>query len=539
MASLAAVMVVGTAHAGYYQIGATFGDDTDKDILATDIPITTDRYAPTAKDGSGTYTITSGGTINNALYIREGELVIKDKDVSLTGYQNNLGDNGYVPLSVAGTSTAIDPNDPTKVKDATLVVDGSNLSIDSWGAALVVGGIDGSGSLVLKNGATVKNWNGFSTFIGYPGYVGETNINNLGFQNLHATTATPEGSASNINDRYQGSYYQAENGYNRQYGRGNVTVSGDSYFDMGSMGGLYMAEGSLIVDDGSTVLAGTEPQWNEMHTSIIGRMSGSTSVIEVKDESTLHIRAGIDVGYSQYTNSTITVDNSTLTIDGATKMSNEFFDSTQTNVKSSIILQNNAVAQLEQVLIGDAQNLTGNEASLVVDSTSVVEALTDDSLLTLVGQGAYVENSGSIGIDIVMNDGELTALNNSTLAAVTANGGVMNVEGNVELTGAFTLGNAVLNLSNNAIIDLGNNAITIGDGATINVLLADGQDADNLTLFVNAKADSPTSVNVNIVDENSNVLRTVSATISSVPEPTIATLNLLALAALAVRRRRK
>lgn len=539
MASLAAVMVVGTAHAGYYQIGATFGDDTDKDILATDIPITTDRYAPTAKDGSGTYTITSGGTINNALYIREGELVIKDKDVSLTGYQGNLGGDGYVPLSVAGTSTVINPNDPTKVKDATLVVDGSNLSIDSWGAALVVGGIDGSGSLVLKNGATVKNWNGFSTFIGYPGYVGETNINNLGFQNLHATTATPEGSASNINERYQGSYYQAENGYNRQYGRGNVTVSGDSYFDMGSMGGLYMAEGSLIVDDGSTVLAGTEPQWNEMHTSIIGRMSGSTSVIEVKDESTLHIRAGIDVGYSQYTNSTITVDNSTLTIDGATKMSNDFFDSTQTNVKSSIILQNNAVAQLEQVLIGDAQNLTGNEASLVVDSTSVVEALTDDSLLTLVGQGAYVENSGSIGIDIVMNDGELTALNNSTLAAVTANGGVMNVEGNVELTGAFTLGNAVLNLSNNAIIDLGNNAITIGDGATINVLLADGQDADNLTLFVNAKADSPTSVNVNIVDENSNVLRTVSATISSVPEPTIATLNLLALAALAVRRRRK
>ncbi len=539
MAALAAVMVVGTAHAGYYQIGATFGDDTDKEILTTDIPITTDRYAPTAKDGSGTYTITTGGTINNALYVREGELVIKDQDVSLTGYQNNLGSNGYIPLSVAGTSTVIDPNDPTKVKDATLVVDGANLSIDSWGAGLVVGGIDGSGSLVLQNEATIKNWNGFSIFIGYPGYVGETYIPNLGFQNLHATTATPEGSASNINDRYQGSYYQAENGYDRQYGRGNVTVTGGSYFDMGSMGALYMAEGSLIVDDGSTVLAGTEPKWNNMHTSIIGRMSGSTSVIEVKDGSELHIRAGMDVGYSRSTNSTITVDNSTLTIEGATKMSNEFFDSTQTNVKSSIILQNNAVAQLDEVLMGDAKNLTGNDASLIVDSTSVVEALSEDSMLTLVGQGASVENAGTIGIDIVMNAGELTALDNSTLAAVTANGGVMNVEGNVEMTGALTLGDAVLNFSNNAVIDLGNNAITIGDGTTINVLLADGQDADNLTLFVNAKADSATSVNVNIVDADGNVLSTASATISSVPEPTTATLSLLALAGLAARRRRK
>ncbi len=539
MAALTAVMVVGTAQAGYYQIGATFGDNTDKEILATDIPITTDRYAPTAKDGSGTYTISNGGTINNALYVREGELVIKDKDVSLTGYQNNLGNNGYIPLSVAGKST-VDGNDPTKVKDATLVVDGANLSIDSWGAGLVVGGIDGSGSLILQNGATVKNWNGFSIFIGYPGYVGETYIPNLGFQNLHATTATPEGSASNINDRYQGSYYQATNGYDRQYGRGNVTVTGGSYFDMGSMGALYMAEGSLIVDNGSTVCAGTEPQWNNMHTSIIGRMAGCTSVIEVKDDSTLHIRAGMDVGYSRQTNSTITVDNSTLKIEGATKMSNEFFDSTQTNVKSSIILQNGAVAQLDEVLMGDAKNLTGNDASLVVDATSEIEALSEDSLLTLVGKGASVENAGTIGIDLVMNDGELTALNNSTMAAVTANGGVMNVEGNVDLTGSFTLGAAVLNLKNNACIDLGNNTLTIADGATINVLLADGQDADNLTLFVNAKADSVTSVNVNIVDEEGNVIGTATTAVQiTIPEPTTATLSLLALAALAARRRRR
>ena len=189
--------------------------------------------------------------------------------------------------------------------------------------------------------------------------------------------------------------------------------------------------------------------------------------------------------------------------------------------------------------MGDAKNLTGNDASLIVDSTSVVEALSEDSMLTLVGQGASVENAGTIGIDIVMNAGELTALDNSTLAAVTANGGVMNVEGNVEMTGALTLGDAVLNFSNNAVIDLGNNAITIGDGTTINVLLADGQDADNLTLFVNAKADSATSVNVNIVDADGNVLSTASATISSVPEPTTATLSLLALAGLAARRRRK
>lgn len=401
-------MSVGTSYAGYYQIGATFGSDEDTTIAPTDVPVTAGKYAPTAKDGTGTVSITTSGTIDNSLYIREGTLVLTGagNEIKLQGNQSMTNGNGFIPLSVAG-------------KDSTLLVDGTRLDIHSWGASLVVGGIDGSGTIVLDNKAEIDNWNGFSCFIGYPGYIGTTDVNSLGFVNMHASTATTTGSIANVADRYEGNYYQGSNGYDRLFGRGEVIVKGGSYFNMGSIGALYMAEGSLIIDEASKVEAGTKPGYNDMHISILGRMSGGTSVVEVKGESTLYIRAGLCTGYSHKTGSVITVDNSTFEVDGTTSLGYYTFDDTVTGAYTNVILKNGAEAILDTVLVSCA----GNEAKVNVGTGTTLSAKS-----LQMYEGAEINNSGTMNVDSL-----------GMSAGVLNNSGVLNVKAQLDMAKAATL----------------------------------------------------------------------------------------------------
>ena len=536
--ALLASLAVSTAEAGYYQIGGIIGVDKDgnaetKTITVDDIPVTSDRYAPTAKDGSGTLTIETGGTIANALFVREGALVLKDKAVSLTGTREGLANNdGFVPLSVGG-------------KNSKLEVDNAELSIGTWGAALVVGGIDGSGSLVLKNKARLENKNGFSTFIGQLSYrFNGKPSTTFGFQNMHASTATTSGNVSTKQDRYQGTYRLSDpnDTWSNEFGTGYVEVTGKSYFDTGAMGALYMADGKLIVDDHSTVKAGTDSQYANSHTSEIGEIQGCKSEIEVKGNSELHFRSAVNFGWAPKTNSSMLIDKSTLQVDGHLSVANSILSSA-TGIKASIVLQDHATAKFNTVKIGHENILDEKSAFLKVDSTSAVEALRDDSLIELIGYGAYVENEGSIGVDMLLNGGQLTAMDGSSMADVTVNGATFMVYGNVEMTGALTLNTyAYMEFNNYGIINLNGNNLTIADDVSVRVYLSEGQSADNLAIFANVGEVFEGDYSIDVYDTQGEWIKKVAVSdviTVLVPEPATSTLSLLALAGLAARRRRK
>ena len=205
--------------------------------------------------------------------------------------------------------------------------------------------------------------------------------------------------------------------------------------------------------------------------------------------------------------------------------------------------------------------------NMEVNVNSELGYAAEDSLLTIVGQG-HLKNSGKINMDIYMEDGELTATDGSTFANITAREGVITISGTVNITGELILGNAtmvstfsanstegkvVVNLldakSGISMTDIKN--LALGDDVVFNVMVdsLDELDAnDTLTIF-NLKENETVKISQQITvtdkDGNEKVVTYTdkgngSVTVNAVvPEPTTATLSLLALAALAARRRRK
>ena len=191
---------------------------------------------------------------------------------------------------------------------------------------------------------------------------------------------------------------------------------------------------------------------------------------------------------------------------------------------------------------------------------------TEDSLLEIVG--GKVENNGTIAMDIYMEDGELTATDGSNFANITAKEGVITISGTVNITGELILGNAtmvstfsanstegkvIVNLldakSGINLTDIDN--LALGKDVVFNVMvdsLDDLKANDTLTIF-NIESNETVNITqqVTATDKNGNEKMLSytnngdgSVTVNAVvPEPTTATLSLLALAALASRRRRK
>lgn len=91
-------------------------------------------------------------------------------------------------------------------------------------------------------------------------------------------------------------------------------------------------------------------------------------------------------------------------------------------------------------------------------------------------------------------------------------------------------------------VDLNGHALTIEDGAVINTVdVTDGDGDGELTLFTNFTGAQSESYNVVLNGVQTQITydsTTGNITTGAIPEPTTATLSLLALAALAARRRR-
>jgi hypothetical protein len=173
-----------------------------------------------------------------------------------------------------------------------------------------------------------------------------------------------------------------------------------------------------------------------------------------------------------------------------------------------------------------------------LDNAGTITAYTEgsvDAMLKLVG--GSVVNTGTIEIDTTINSGALT-LNGGVMADVTMNGGELYVTGAAKAE-TLTLNSGVVWFSEGYVLDLQGNDLVL-NGTDLMLVVADGaQLADKYTLFTGVSENA--EFNITLVDSLGNNLGAATgvAAVAYIPEPTTATLSLLALAGLAARRRRK
>lgn len=182
-----------------------------------------------------------------------------------------------------------------------------------------------------------------------------------------------------------------------------------------------------------------------------------------------------------------------------------------------------------------------------LNSGSTISALDGEGTMTVGDNGRItVQQGAEIDLETVITGGHVDIYNGS-FADVTLNKGSIAVRGNTSAQN-ITLSGGEIVFNEGCTIDLGGNALSIGDDAVIRLLF----DSENgferaTTLFTNIGEGSVGLDNLTIIVsgyDGSNET-TIQASIkdgkisATVPEPATATLSLLALAALAARRRRK
>lgn len=174
----------------------------------------------------------------------------------------------------------------------------------------------------------------------------------------------------------------------------------------------------------------------------------------------------------------------------------------------------------------------------------------------VVINGGDFRNYGDCDENILVDGGTLTLKDATVNGEVVVNAGTVNVTSNSTLTSLTLDADAVLNVSEGAIVTLTEaDGLTIADGATIMVTVStemlENLDDQEFTLF-SGNVSNLTNANIVFTDNNEETedkqanisIGSTSGSIKvdstvAIPEPTTASLSLLALAGLCARRRRK
>ena len=208
----------------------------------------------------------------------------------------------------------------------------------------------------------------------------------------------------------------------------------------------------------------------------------------------------------------------------------------------------------------------GEQGTLVINENVVLEAGTqgyggkynDEITLNTVINGGTANLLDCVTVgNITLNSGEInfayahaTQQGDAGIAVgdLTVESGTLNIKENIS-TGALTLNNCTINFSDGAVIDLGGNDLTLGDNVAITLSVESLENIEGLTLFqTTGNVEGFEELTVTFVEETTGTRKDAKLSISNdgtvittttVPEPTTATLSLLALCGLAARRRRK
>ena len=360
----------------------------------------TSSYA-VAKDGEGTLTFTGTGTMYETLYVREGEVQFGDgtteTSIRFTPIKNGA-EGRYTAMGVAG-------------KDAVVRFNKANVTCNE--TANFVGGLDGNGKMIIENESHV-DFAGSNVFV-----IGdmaeeealdpETGVPD-GYNN--STTALPGASVDTGDNRYHGNYTPCPNGSDYTMGRGEVLVTGGSYF-RATYGNFWIINGSLTVEGEGTVADIGLPGYGYRFWMGPG-CANTESNMYVKNgaEATIYM-SQMYMGYGDNSSALLEVDNASLTIAGGS--GTQFFIGYSAKNQGSAIVNviNGGSFNIgsESTIVGDDSNSGKVDSQINVDKDSSLSA----DYVTLY-KGAKVTNEGSFNATVLMlNDGELN--NSGSLSA--------------------------------------------------------------------------------------------------------------------------
>ena len=311
-------------------------------------------------------------------------------------------------------------------------------------------------------------------------------------------------------------------------------------------------------DTGTTVTAKNITMSDSANTQVT---SGSYGTIKLVAEEKVTVKGTARLNKAEVEANTISLES---TSSSAVYQTSLTADTVQLNGSSvEIGGSKQAVINAKQIDVNSGTLTVAEEAEL---STNII-TLNGGKLVNNGNIGAVVSlaegaqgnvititdgelvNSGSIGATINMTGGTLVAEADSYVAGINATGGDIQVDGGFTMAGDLLLGgDAELIFADvDSTIDLGDYDLIL-DGGSIALTLTDA-DIANVVLFTGAKEDNYSGYEVTLLDAEGNSTGTavmkynangeVTLGTAAVPEPATATLSLLALAALAARRRRR
>lgn len=435
---------------------------------------------------------------------------------------------------------------------------------------------------------------GSFTYVGNPelseGEDEETDVDNyvtnVEAYNIHSSKITQEGGTLNVygkslsigglNIEQSGGTMAISTGQNIKTENNKVTQAPMCHF-LADYGDSTITQSGA---EGTTLSIGLIKAYNSYYDSVVKSLQINNIPITdinpsltVSQTGTGTINLNGVYFFNQKTKAAST-DKSTITQSGGGTINlngayeGATFDITQKDNGGTINLNGNMTAgQVSQsagkLNIGENVTLTADSVSVGSDMTvsGSLTAAGEDSLLTIVGQG-HLKNSGSIGMDILLEGGELTAVDGSTFTNVVATSGTIYL-GDAVSFDSLTLGSnaeialyTLRNAPNGVTVYVSKggavaNDVTIGNNVTF-VVETEGTAEDlvgqNLTIFQKQDGSTYNLDEAKLIVKDSTGTETelsfrsngdgsVNIT-GNIPEPATATLSLLALAALAARRRR-
>ncbi len=434
--ALVAAVATSTAYAGYYTpTTITTEGEMQLGAKATEVG----GYTIDAKDGAGTATVTGDVTSGSAIYVREGKLIIGGTDSHNTvtvnttgGGQHRQGDSPNM-LSVAG-------------KNSTLVVDNATLTTDKK-VTTAIGGADGNGTLIIQNGGKYIGSNQDYFVIGYQSYrLGTSTPLSPHVQLVHATTQGALGAENSDNsdlaNRYQGEYSSGANG--TQFGRGVVTVTGNSELITSGVYEFTMGHGELNVLDNSTFTTSAKPV-------LLGYSVGCTSLVNVESGSVMNLNGQLQTGTYQDAEVVINVTDATVNLNnykgsflGLGSWSDDAGDYVNNGSTTEVNLNDGAVMNVtEEMYVGYSSDASVNVAA----SAAIQDSGDARDRMFICGAGT-VENAGTINLNIDITGGQLTAHDGAAFAGITnGESSSMTVDGSITLSGALSMQGGTLTLA--------------------------------------------------------------------------------------------
>lgn len=518
------------------------------------------------KDGSGTLVLAADATMNNTLMVREGTMKIQNATV----VNNSQLSDGVCNLVVAGKGAVLELDNAHYSQ--SIASENKNNST----SAIAIGSDDGAGTVKLNNKSTlhtdhclfVGRVNG--TYEGKPAYV-------------QPSYAGKEG---------EGLYTEGDKG-----AASYISIEGASKMSAGTQ--IYLDDVTVDVKGKGSALVAATRGINEtpfhIYDSVMGSRTGGTTEVNVSEGAELTFYRGLQTGTKE---STVTVnvkgEGSSFNMHGDAWLGLGSYDYSAKDYKA-----NGSTTQVN-ITGGATLNVGGafdvgyaSAANLTVDADSSVKAMEgSDSAVLYVEKNGSVNARGSVDIDVTVDGGtymggdtfgaasnwmgstlyqgnEFSVLNNGRVSDVRFDNCTINLE-DVAILHNVTLGclpfefpgfediegSVTLNILEGTEIHF-SGYYSFGEDLNIQVVVDENGYNKGDTLFsiiVDGATSAPDlgeDVNVTLVDAAGKVLGSstlnkggepgnyqFSTNVTVIPEPATATLSLLALAALAARRRR-